>query len=87
MGNNQQKSLKEVIKGNKNYKVIKKLGGGGFGSVQLILINNKSYALKILKNLDKNDIPYFLELFSHKKFKNSQKSVIVIAKRVNSSDD
>ena len=61
MGNNPQKNQKEIIKkeiikGNRNYKIIKKLGEGGFGSVQLILINNKSYALKIIKNIDKNDI-------------------------------
>ena len=33
-------------KANANFKIVKQLGEGGFGNVQLIEKNNKYYALK-----------------------------------------
>ena len=58
---NEEKEEKNVdkIQKNQDYKVIKQLGSGSFGSVLLIDMNNKIYTLKIIKDIDKKDISQY----------------------------
>ena len=42
--------MKDVTIGNVYFKVIEKLGKGSYGNVYRVLLDDKEYALKVIKN-------------------------------------